>query len=106
MGADDLKSGPTLYVEAARAFYWVDYVLYDLVRIALLHEGGTGNIVSFIQDIVEEMNEPSVQLVEKANAIMVEDCSIAIYGDNPTRTWYLLEDVSKVFPVGWLRRES
>lgn len=93
VGADDIKSGSTLYVEAARAFSEMDNVLIDLVGNANLHYDKAGNIFSFIQDVVDGMDEPSVQLVEKANSIMVEDCSIAIYGDS-FMSLYLLEHVS------------
>lgn len=96
VGADDFDSGSApLYAEAARFFFWISYVFYLLADIALLHDGETGNIFSFIQAVVEDVNEPLVQLVEKANLIMVEDCGNAIYGDDgSTGSWYLLEDVS------------
>lgn len=95
VGADDISSGSTrLYRQAANAFYDLDLVVVYLGNIAELHANKTGNIFSFMQEAIEGMNEPAIQLVERANSIMAEDCDFAVSGYGTSEDIYLLSDVS------------
>lgn len=96
VGVNGLTSGSTaLYEDVARAVFWVGYVVHDLGDLARLNANKTGNIFSFMQDALESVDEPSVELVEKVNSMMIEDCRLARNGYDASESFSLLEDISR-----------
>lgn len=95
VGVNDLTSGSTaLYSKVAGAFQYLQFVSMYLGLLGLAYVNHPGTIFSFVQDVIEDMNEPSIELVEKANFIMAENCSLAINGYGSRDLHTLLKVVS------------
>lgn len=98
---DDFTSGSTaLFDSAGYVLFYLDYVVYTMGQIVDVHKNGTGDFLSFMQDIVEGMNEPSTQLVEKVNSLIVDECSIAKFGFGPSEGFYIATEASS-FSYGY-----
>lgn len=69
-------------------------VAWDLHQIAGHDSDGTGSLLSFIQDVIEGMSEPSAQLVERVNSIIGGNCSIDKPGYSPSDGFWVVPDAS------------
>lgn len=69
-------------------------VAWDLHQIAGHDNDETGSLLSFIQDVIEGMSEPSAQLVERINSIIGGNCSIDKPGYSPSDDFWVVPEAS------------